>query len=116
MVANDLMTKPKTQIKTNAGPKSEPLKNFELNLDGAIFFLNETGTKHLKRRLASLKQLVKRELKAGVIVDATRLIDSLSTFGSAFAEDIRMVHFRNEWFGVMLITFLVAYLEDCLFF
>lgn len=61
------MAKPRSQSKTDTEPKSEALKNFESNLDGIVFFINETGTKHLQRRLKVLMNLVRKKMKDDVI-------------------------------------------------
>jgi hypothetical protein len=106
------MPRKSVQSEKENEPKSEALKTFETSLDGVTSFIKSTPSLKNNKKILSYTRGLQKWIKErhGKMPNIAR-VSQIPGEINAYA---KMLHFRSEWVGVMLITFLTAYLEDAL--
>jgi hypothetical protein len=107
-----LMPRKAIQNKKDSEPKSEALKTFETSLDGVVSFVRTNPSLSFRKRLLSYTRDLEKWVKErhGKMPNIARV----SLIPGEIDAYAKVLHFKSEWVGVMLITFLAAYLEDAL--
>jgi hypothetical protein len=106
--------KPKSQLPAVIKQKSEPLKNFEENLDQIMAFVKRMSASDLAKAIEKARRSNEKVIAKSPNLDVKRIAKNLNVLSSKVTDWLSFYRPASRWIIVMLISFLEAFLEDVL--
>jgi hypothetical protein len=93
-------------------PKSDALKDFEINLDALMAFLERLRSHELLDDTKALERVIKKETASAPQVNIKRLERGVKKYTAAIDKWTAFYRPAVQWMSVMLVSFIEAYLEQ----